>query len=72
MVKEQLEIYRCEVCGNVVEVLNVGGGELVCCKQPMKLLTANTTRLLKARPRHRKNRERLHRQVGSVAHPEDR
>ncbi len=31
------EIYRCDVCGNVVKVLEVGGGELVCCGQPMKL-----------------------------------
>jgi desulfoferrodoxin-like iron-binding protein len=29
------EVYRCEVCGNVVEVKEVGGGELVCCNQPM-------------------------------------
>jgi bacterioferritin len=30
------EVYRCEICGNVVEVKEVGGGELVCCGQPMK------------------------------------
>jgi len=30
------EVYRCEVCGNVVEVKEVGGGELVCCQKPMK------------------------------------
>jgi len=29
------EVYRCEICGNVVEVIEVGGGELVCCGQPM-------------------------------------
>jgi desulfoferrodoxin-like iron-binding protein len=29
------EIYRCEVCGMVVEVKEAGGGELVCCDQPM-------------------------------------
>ncbi len=29
------EVYRCEVCGNIVEVLFVGGGELVCCGKPM-------------------------------------
>lgn len=32
------EIYKCEVCGNIVEVLNVGGGTLVCCGKPMILL----------------------------------
>ena len=31
------EIYHCSVCGNVVEVKEVGGGELVCCGQPMNL-----------------------------------
>jgi desulfoferrodoxin-like iron-binding protein len=31
------EVYKCEVCGNVVEVKEVGGGELVCCNQPMTL-----------------------------------
>lgn len=32
------EIFRCGVCGNVVEVKEVGGGELVCCGQPMEKL----------------------------------
>ena len=36
------EIYKCEVCGNIVEVLHAGAGELVCCGQPMKLREANT------------------------------
>jgi superoxide reductase len=31
------EIYKCEVCGNIVEVLHVGQGELVCCGHPMVL-----------------------------------
>ena len=29
------EVFKCEVCGNVVAVKAVGGGELVCCGQPM-------------------------------------
>jgi len=37
-VNERLEVYKCNVCGNIVEVLTVGGGELVCCGQPMELL----------------------------------
>ena len=40
---EKLEIYKCEVCGNIVEVLHGGAGELVCCGEPMKLLKENTT-----------------------------
>lgn len=39
MTKEKLEIYKCEVCGNLVQVLLAGVGELVCCGQPMKLQT---------------------------------
>ena len=37
-VKNVGEVYKCEVCGNTVQVLAVGGGELVCCKQPMTLI----------------------------------
>ena len=40
---EQLEVYKCEVCGNIVEVLHGGAGELVCCGQAMTLLKENTT-----------------------------
>jgi len=38
----QKQIYRCNVCGNIVEVLHAGEGELVCCGQPMELLQAKT------------------------------
>jgi desulfoferrodoxin-like iron-binding protein len=37
-VSEEGEIYKCEICGNVVEVREVGGGELVCCGEPMTLM----------------------------------
>ena len=37
------EIYRCPICGNIVEVVNVGAGTLVCCGKPMLLLEENTT-----------------------------
>lgn len=37
-VKEIGEVYKCDVCGNVVEVQEVGGGELVCCQKPMTLI----------------------------------
>ncbi|MBA5850805.1 desulfoferrodoxin [Clostridium sp. cel8] len=39
---EVKQVYKCEVCGNIVEVVNAGGGTLVCCGKPMKLLTENT------------------------------
>jgi superoxide reductase len=28
--------YKCEICGNVVKVVEDGGGELVCCGEPMQ------------------------------------
>ena len=39
---KRLEVYKCEKCGNIVEVLTGGAGELVCCGQPMKLLQEKT------------------------------
>jgi len=35
-------IYKCEICGNVVEVLHAGQGDLVCCGENMKLLDEQT------------------------------
>ena len=32
------QIFKCEICGNVVEVKEAGGGELVCCGEPMVLV----------------------------------
>ena len=40
-VKNKNEVYKCEVCGNIVEVLTVGGGELFCCQKTMVLQTEN-------------------------------
>ncbi|MDD3474878.1 MAG: desulfoferrodoxin [Candidatus Dojkabacteria bacterium] len=39
---EKRQVYRCSVCGNIVEVLYVGGGTLVCCGQPMELQEEHT------------------------------
>ena len=39
---EKLQIYKCSVCGNIVEVLHGGIGELVCCNKPMELLGEKT------------------------------
>lgn len=71
MVKNRLEVYKCGVCGNIVEVLHVGGGSLVCCDQPMTLLTENTEDA--ATEKHVPVIERVSGgvkvKVGSVAHP---
>ena len=39
---KKLEVYKCEMCGNIVEVLHGGQGELVCCGKPMQLLKEQT------------------------------
>jgi len=39
---KKLQIYKCSVCGNIVEVLHGGAGELVCCGKPMGLLDEKT------------------------------
>jgi superoxide reductase len=68
---EQLEIYKCEVCGNIVEVLHGGAGELVCCGQPMKLMTENTVDAAKEKhvPVIEKTDKGYLVKVGAVAHP---
>ncbi|MBL7107677.1 MAG: desulfoferrodoxin FeS4 iron-binding domain-containing protein, partial [Phycisphaerae bacterium] len=39
---EKLEIYKCSICGNIVEMVHAGAGELVCCGQPMEKLEEKT------------------------------
>lgn len=39
---KRLEVYKCDACGNIVEVLHEGMGELVCCGQPMTRLDEKT------------------------------
>ncbi len=36
------QVNKCHVCGNIVQLLHVGGGNLVCCGQPMELLEEKT------------------------------
>lgn len=70
-VKTRSEVYKCEVCGNIVEVLFVGGGELVCCGKPMILQTENTVDAAKEKhvPVIEKTASGYKVKVGSVAHP---
>ncbi|GAB4111001.1 MAG TPA: desulfoferrodoxin [Spirochaetota bacterium] len=71
MATKQLEVYKCEICGNIVEVLHEGKGELVCCGQPMKLQIENTVDASKEKhvPAVEKTAEGIKVQVGSVEHP---
>ena len=68
---EKLEIYKCELCGNIVEVVHGGKGELVCCGQPMKLFKENTVDAAKEKhvPVVEKTADGFNVKVGSVAHP---
>jgi len=71
MATERLQVYKCNVCGNMVEMVRAGAGELVCCGQPMVLQAENTTDA--AREKHvpiiEKTNGGIKVKVGSVAHP---
>ena len=68
---DRLQVYKCSVCGNIVEVAHGGDGELVCCGQPMDLLTENTTdaAVEKHVPVVEETAEGIKVTVGSVPHP---
>lgn len=68
---EKKQIYRCKECGNIVEVLFAGGGELVCCGQPMTLVTENTVEASKEKhvPVLEKTPDGWWVSVGTVPHP---
>ena len=38
----KFNVYKCDLCGNIVEVLDAGDGELVCCEKPMVLQEEQT------------------------------
>ena len=67
----KLEIYKCQKCGNIVEVLQGGAGQLVCCDEPMKLLDEKTADA--ATEKHVPVIEKVEGgykvKVGSVPHP---
>jgi superoxide reductase len=67
----KLQVYKCSMCGNIVEVLHGGAGELVCCGKPMELLKENTTDAAKEKhvPVIEKIEGGYKVKVGSVAHP---
>lgn len=65
------QIYRCNICGNIVEVLHTGKGELVCCGQPMELLLEKTEDLGQEKhvPIIEKTEQGILVKVGSIPHP---
>ena len=68
---KKLEVYKCMVCGNIVEVLYGGKGELVCCGEPMKNLAAKTAEEGKEKhvPVIEKVDGGIKVKVGSIPHP---
>jgi len=67
----QKQIYKCAICGNIVEVLHTGAGQLVCCGQPMNLQKENSTdaSLEKHVPVIEKTDKGVKVTVGSALHP---
>ena len=68
---KRLQIYKCEICGNIVEVLHEGAGELVCCGQPMALLSEKTEDQGNEKhvPVIEQTEKGVKVKVGAVAHP---
>ena len=68
---EQRQVYKCNVCGNIVEMLHTGVGKLVCCGQPMELQKEKAEDV--GREKHvpviEKTESGVKVKVGSVPHP---
>lgn len=66
-----LEVYKCDLCGNIVEVVHAGGGELICCGEAMKLMAENTVDAAKEKhvPVIEIGADCVKVTVGSVLHP---
>lgn len=70
---KRLEVYKCSVCGNIVEVVHASGGELVCCGKPMVLQAENSVDASKEKhvPVIEKTAGGWKVSVGSVPHPSE-
>lgn len=65
------QIYKCNICGNIIEVVHPAGGELVCCHEPMQLKEANTEDASQEKhvPFVEKSEKGILIKIGSVEHP---
>ena len=61
------QMYKCEICGNLVQIIEAGKGQLVCCGQPMNLLEEK--KVEQGTEKHKPVIEGLKIRVGSVLHP---
>lgn len=68
---KRLEVYKCSVCGNIVEIMHAGEPNLVCCDKDMDLMTENTVDAATEKhvPVITKGDGKITVKVGSVAHP---
>ena len=68
---QKRQVYKCNVCGNIIEVLFAGGGTLVCCGEDMVLQDENTVdaAMEKHVPVVEKVSGGVHVKVGAVEHP---
>jgi superoxide reductase len=71
MVKEKYEIWKCNICGNVTEVIYSGGGPLVCCGADMELMEEKTDEagMEKHVPVVEMDGDKIMVKVGAVPHP---
>ncbi len=68
---QKMQVYKCEICGNMVEMIHEGKGQLVCCGKPMVLMEENTVDASKEKhvPVIEKINGGYKVKVGSAAHP---
>ena len=68
---EQKQIYKCNICGNIIEVLHEGKASLVCCGEPMALLEEKNKDegLEKHVPVIEKTAKGILVKIGSIPHP---
>lgn len=67
----EVRVYKCNLCGNLVSILDYGGGTLVCCGQEMEELVANTVDASQEKhvPQITREGNKVTITVGSVIHP---
>ncbi|EEG77959.1 desulfoferrodoxin [Dethiobacter alkaliphilus] len=68
---ELMQVFKCNVCGNITEVVHAAEGELVCCNEPMELMHENTVDASKEKhvPVVEKTEDGYKVTIGSVPHP---
>ena len=67
----KFEMYKCDICGNVIEIVNEGAGELVCCGSYMKLVEPKNEETMqeKHKPVIEADESNIKIKVGEIAHP---